>query len=45
MMRMCVRKKRADELEKTIKKMRKQQDERDATDLVHMFEDMKLKRY
>ena len=37
--------KRADELENTVKKMKKEQDERDATDLVHMFEDMKLKRY
>ena len=36
---------RADELENTVKKMKKEQDERDATDLVHMFEDMKLKRY
>ena len=32
--------KRADELEKTIEKMRKQQDERDATDLMNMFGDM-----
>ena len=37
--------KRADELENTVKKMKKEQDERDATDLMHMFEDMKLKRY
>ena len=34
---------RADELENTVKKMKKEQDERDATDLMNMFGDMNLK--